>query len=167
MSKPELVLGGRSLLDRTLDAVVEAREVVIVGGPRRESARWTLETPAGGGPVAAVAAGMSELSGDSGRARWTVVLGVDTPAVADALELLLTARGGDGAWCVDRDDREQPLLAVYLTAALAKAIPEQPAGASMRTLVSGLNMARVPAPGDTARDVDTWDDVNFWKERLE
>jgi len=114
------------------------------------------------------------------------VLAVDTPGAADALPRLLAARAGDGsasregarldgAQLVDADGRAQPLIAVYrttslhaaaLTAMTAADPPGRASGMSMRTLVGELRLAPVADRGDTAHDLDTWDDVQFWKERL-
>lgn len=186
VSKPELVIGGRTLLDRTLDAVADARAVVVVGGPRHEGVRWTVESPVYAGPAAAVAAGMRELAPDAERAPWTVVLAVDTPGAAGAVPRLLEAiraAGGDprdGAHLIDEGGRTQSLIAVYRTARLEAAVAGLPAtpnghdpvagnhsGLSMRTLVDGLDLIPVADRGDTAHDVDTWDDVNLWKDRLQ
>ena len=38
---------------------------------------------------------------------------------------------------------------------------------SMRSLVSGLRLAEVPALSWEARDVDTWDDLAELRERLD
>lgn len=165
VSKPELIIGGVPLLDRVLAAVSGAREVVVAGGPRREGVAWTVEHPAGGGPAAAVAAGLAHVE-SVGLGTWTLVLSVDTPRAADVVARLLPARRGDGAWIVDAEGTEQPLLAVYRTAALAERAARTHEGMSMRRLVEGLNMHAVRDPEDLSRDVDTWDDVAFWKGEL-
>ena len=49
--KPGLDVGGRTLLDRVLDACTEARTTVVVGparGTGRAGVRWTREDPPGG-----------------------------------------------------------------------------------------------------------------------
>ena len=64
-----------------------------------------------------------------------VVLAADLPFVRRAhVEQLVAAV----AVAVDADGRDQPLLAAYDTAALRAALPGQPAGASMRQLLSAL-----------------------------
>jgi molybdopterin-guanine dinucleotide biosynthesis protein A len=161
VSKPELVLGGLALIDRSLDAVEGARSVVVVGGPRTEGVAWTVEEPPGSGPASAIAAGLAALGTDP--APWTVVLGVDTPRAADAVPGLLAAREADGVWLVDEDGREQPLIAVYRTQALAaRAVAARP-GDSLRSLTGGLAMCRVQDVDGLARDVDTWEDVAYWE----
>lgn len=167
-SKPDLSVGGMTLLDRTLEAASGARDVVLVGGPRRERVRWTLEDPPGSGPAAALAAGLAALET---HAPWTVALAVDTPRAADVVAGLLAALAGaseavDGAWMVDASGRAQPLLAVYRTEALRERCAGAEAGQSMRRLVEGLTMVDVHDADGAARDVDTWEDVEFWKEQL-
>lgn len=171
-SKPDLVVGGESLLDRTLGAVDGAHGVVIVGGPRRDGVAWTLEEPPGGGPAAAIAAGLAALAAARAPAKWTLALAVDIPHVARALPLLVaalhqleSAHRAHGAWIVDAEGREQSLLAIYRTEALAERAHGTSAGASMRTLVAGLVMTAVQDPDGASRDLDTWDDATFFAEQ--
>ncbi len=165
-SKPSLVVGGTTLLARALDAVVGAQGVVVVGGPRVDGVAWTVEDPPGSGPAAAMAAGVAALA--LGAAPWTVVLGVDTPLVADAVARVMAARdnGRDGAWLVDAEGREQPLLAVYRTDTLAARCEGTLANASLRRLTAGMNMVAVRDADGLSRDLDTWDDARYWKEQL-
>lgn len=183
-SKPDLMVAGATLLARTLDAVSGAHGVVVVGGPRQEGVAWTVEDPPGSGPAAAVAAGVAVLSDGAALTdsvgQWTVVLGVDTPLAADAVARLLaalavvddapdgatSAHGADGAWLVDAEGREQPLLAVYRTDVLAARCEGNLADASLRRLTHGLDMIAVPDVEGLSRDLDTWDDARFWKEQL-
>lgn len=109
----------------------------------------------------AIAAGLRFLHGAC--APWTVVLGVDTPRAADAVPAVLAVRAGDGAWLVDGDGREQPLIAAYRTASLyARAIATQP-GDSLRSLTDGLAMRGIDDTHGSSRDVDTWEDVTYWE----
>ncbi|MDN4476535.1 NTP transferase domain-containing protein [Demequina sp. SYSU T00192] len=167
VSKPELVVGGSTLLERALDAVAGAASVVVVGGPRAEGVRWTVEEPAGGGPAAAVAAGIAELAREREPAPVTAVLGVDTPLAGEVLPPLLDAAADDrGAWAVDAGGFAQQLLAVYPTSMLAERCTGDLAGTSLRRLVEGIPMAGLSASGDLARDLDTREDEDYWKERL-
>ena len=165
-SKPDLTVAGQTLLERTLDAVSGTRGVVVVGGPRVEGVSWTVEDPPGSGPAAAVAAGVASLA--DGAALWTVVLGVDTPLAADAVARLIAARddGSDGAWLVDAEGREQPLLAIYRTEVLAARCEGTLANTSLRRLTTGMDMVAVRDAEGLSRDLDTWDDARFWKEQL-
>ncbi|MDT4941279.1 MAG: hypothetical protein QOJ34_1368, partial [Pseudonocardiales bacterium] len=92
-AKPQLKVGGRSLLDRAVAAVHDADRVVVVG-PVQAVARQSVERPVlvcqedppGGGPVAAIAAGLAHTEADV-----LVVLAADLPWVAPAVPLLVAA----------------------------------------------------------------------------
>ncbi|WP_431983865.1 DUF6457 domain-containing protein [Streptomyces qinglanensis] len=61
--KPAVTVGGRPLLDRVLAACGDAAATVVVG-PRRPTCRpvlWAREEPPGGGPLAALQAGLDAL----------------------------------------------------------------------------------------------------------
>lgn len=94
--KPELVIGGRRLLDIALAAVADARQVVVVGDVEvPPHVLRTREEPPFGGPVAGVAAGYVALPA---HAPWTVLLACDLPGAEAAVQRLLTrtlGRGGD------------------------------------------------------------------------
>ena len=63
VDKAMLVLDGMTLLDRVLTATAGAARTVVVG-PMRTTYRdvdWTVEDPPSGGPVAGLAAGLSEV----------------------------------------------------------------------------------------------------------
>lgn len=63
VSKAEVLVAGRMLLDHVLDAATHARCVVVVGPERlaRPGVATTLEHPASGGPVAGIDAGLTAL----------------------------------------------------------------------------------------------------------
>lgn len=162
-SKPDVLLAGRRLIDRTLDATRGAREVVVVGPAEvaPPGVRVTREDPPGTGPVAGLAAGLAALPD---AAPFVLVLACDLPRVAGAVDALLGASEGDGAVLVDVGGHRQPLAAVYRRAALAAALDDVAAGrglagASMRTLLAGLRLTEVPDIGGYGDDVDTWDDL--------
>ncbi|MEW2222699.1 DUF6457 domain-containing protein [Streptomyces sp. NPDC006990] len=74
--KPAVTVGGRPLLDRVLAACGDAAATVVVG-PRRPTCRpvlWAREEPPGGGPLAALQAGLDALAA-----------GRDAPAGSGAL----------------------------------------------------------------------------------
>jgi molybdopterin-guanine dinucleotide biosynthesis protein A len=168
--KPGIRLDDRALLDRVLDALVDAAETIVVG-PERSTGRtvvWTREVPPGGGPVAALAAGLALVTRPT-----VVVLAADLPFVASAVRPLLTALGGqDAAVLVDADGHRQPLVGAYRTDRLRAALAALPSvdGASMRSLLSALSVAAVPDPGGArpaAHDCDTWGDVDRARQLLE
>ncbi|MER5478427.1 DUF6457 domain-containing protein [Streptomyces sp. NPDC002734] len=74
--KPGVRVGGRALLDRVLAACADAGRTVVVADPRSTArpVRWARESPPGGGPVAALAAGLELTTADV-----VVVLSADLP----------------------------------------------------------------------------------------
>ncbi len=180
VSKPGLVIAGRTLMDRTLDACRGASRVVIVGGDhlRRAGALWACEEPPGSGPAAGLAAGLAALEAAGDASTLVLVLGADTPrAHAGVAALLERVRNGadglddasvhDGAWLVDGSGVPQPLVAVYRREAIAArcAVDAAP-GAPLRRVTDGLHMAAVDDVHGASRDVDTWEDVEYWEREL-
>jgi molybdopterin-guanine dinucleotide biosynthesis protein A len=159
--KASLEYAGRTLLAHALDAVAEAVEVVVVGEqvPTDRPVTFTRESPAHGGPVAGLFAGRDALARPT---RTLAVLAVDMPRVDAGTfrRLRAAAEGHDGAFLTGADGRRQ-LAAVLDTAALDAARPEVGGehGLALHRLVSGLDLAEVPAHGPEGRDVDTWADL--------
>lgn len=155
VDKPGLDVGGRTLLDRVLGAVGRAERVVVVG-PERPTQRevvWTREDPPGGGPAAALGAGLALV-----RAPTVVVLAADLPFLdAATVDLLLAAaRGRDGALLVDADGRDQVLTSAWARACLRERATGDLAGQPLRALLRGLDPVRLTAPDPRAvQDVDT------------
>ncbi|WP_322766606.1 molybdenum cofactor guanylyltransferase [Frankia sp. Cr1] len=184
VDKPALTVGGQTLLDRVLAAVDGAREVIVVGPARRVAVtrpvRWTRERPPGGGPVAALAAGLELVC-----APLVAVLAADLPFLTAAtVAALVRAVGGGGAgagagrgagagagrdatgagrtdddppWgalLVDPAGRHQYLTGVWRTSALRARLPAVPAGASMRSVLAGPRVLVLPADGRTTLDCD-------------
>jgi molybdenum cofactor guanylyltransferase len=150
--KPALVVDGRSLLDRALAAVPDADPVVVVG-PRTPTSRtvlWTREEPAGGGPVAALAAGLAQI----GDVAEVAVLATDLAGVTAAtVRRLRAARTADGA--VLDDGHRQWLIGVWRTDTLRAALPAEPSGAALRSVLGALDHTPVPALHGESGDVDT------------
>lgn len=163
VDKPGVLVGAVPLLDHVVAAVADAARIVCVGPPRPtgRAVAWTREVPPGGGPVAALAAGVALVT-----ERIAVVLAADLPFVADAIGPLLAALPGhDAAVLVDADGHDQPMVGAYDVAALRAALTAlgTPVGASMRSLLALLRAHRVPDPGGArpaAYDCDTWADVD-------
>jgi molybdopterin-guanine dinucleotide biosynthesis protein A len=164
LDKAGVEVGGRTLLDRALDALDALAEVVVVG-PEVATTRpvtFRREDPPGGGPAAAVLAG---LTGFVRRPRLVVVLAVDMPLVTTGtVDRLLAAATGDGAILVDASGRQQYLCAAYAVDALERVRTTDEHGLPMRRLVAGLDLAEVPATGLEAEDVDTWSDLRRLRE---
>jgi molybdopterin-guanine dinucleotide biosynthesis protein A len=179
IDKPALPVGGRSMLSRVLDAVAGASPRVVVGPSRPglpADVVQVREDPPGGGPVAAIAAGLAAVTAD-----LVVVLAADLPFLTpDAVAAILAdatgeaggtggadatgeaggtggadatgeaggTGGADGAVLVDADGREQWLCGAWRTAALRARLAalDPPAGRSMRQFVSGLRVTGVTMP---------------------
>jgi molybdopterin-guanine dinucleotide biosynthesis protein A len=159
LDKATVTLGGRTSLERVLAALDDAERIVVVGDRRDASADvvWTKEDPPGGGPVAAIAEGLRVTT-----AELVAVVAVDHPLLRnDDIAMLRQAlHGRDGAILVDGHGRDQPLAGVYRSSRLrdaAGALPET-AGASVRALVAGLDLARL-VNERASLDCDTPEDV--------
>ena len=155
VDKPGLVVGGRTLLSRALDAVTDADPVVIVG-PRRplsRPVRWTREDPPGSGPLAALAAGIAALPTDC---ELAAVLAADLVGVRHTtVERLCAALGeADGAVLTD-DGVRQWLIGVWRVSAVRAALPADPADGSLRHTLGRLSIVDVAAEPGEARDIDT------------
>ncbi|HET7174023.1 MAG TPA: NTP transferase domain-containing protein [Nocardioidaceae bacterium] len=186
--KATLSLGGATLLQRVLTAVDDACRVVVVG-PRRSQlpsrVEQVSEQPPGGGPAAAIAAGLALVEQPV-----VVVLACDLPLIdAQTVRRLLDAlsegsaggaqpaeggpepavAGWDAARLLDRDGRGQPLAAAYRTAPLRAAVAGlgETRNAAVRDLVGRLTWAEVRTDADQAWDCDTWSDVARIRELVE
>lgn len=184
--KPALTVGGRSLLDRVLAACAGATATVVVG-PRRATHRpvvWVREEPSGGGPLAALDAGLRSTTEET-----VLVLSADLPflreetvgavlaAVGEVAAGTDGADGSDGAGefegALVNDGRDQPLLAAYRTEPLRRELAllrteyGHLSGLPLRLLPAELRLRRV-TPSDTAAalDCDTWDDVAAARARI-
>jgi molybdopterin-guanine dinucleotide biosynthesis protein A len=191
VDKPQLTVGGRTLLDRVVAAVADARRVVVVGPEQPVGRRvvFCREEPPGGGPVAALAAGVPHTSADV-----VVVLAADLPWIAPAVPRLCAALGpagaagfadavvragaavpaggagfADVAVLVDATGRPNYLAAAWRRTALVNALARlgAPGGAAMRSLVGAVTQAGVPDEGAWGRDCDTWDDLAQARALLE
>lgn len=158
IDKAELIFQGDRLLDRVVRAVAGAQRVVIVGPPRhiRHQVRWTREEPPGGGPVAAIAAGLELVE-----APFVVVVAVDQPLLEDGFiqRLVLVSDRVTAAVAIDPSSRVQPLLACYPTALLRDVLrSEDVGGRSMRSVLARIPHRMVPDEG-RSRDCDTLSDI--------
>lgn len=146
----------------------------MVGG-RRPTARpvhWALEDPPGGGPVAALDAGLREAT-----AELVLVLSADLPFLdRDTVQALLTAAAagpGDGALLRDPEGRDQPLVAAYRAeplrreTALLATEHGHLRGLPLRALTAELDLAAVTAAEPLASfDCDTWEDLAAARARI-
>lgn len=172
VDKAALRVGGTSLLERAVTATAGARSRVVVGPERQGVAgvTWTLEEPAGGGPVAGIVAGLAVLPGDT---PWVVLLAVDQPGVEAAVPVLLRAAAQAGpdvdVLCPhDGAGQAQWLLAAYRGPALRQAVSALGTGhgVSVRRAVSGLRSEQVSGVSEHLGDVDTPEDLRRWRDAL-
>lgn len=170
--KPGLRVGGRALLDRVLAACAGARTTVVVAGhrPTARPVTWAREDPPGGGPLAALAAGLRHTT-----AEHVVVVSADLPFLAGPtvgrLLSALAASDGDGVLLTDAEGRDQPLVAAYRAAAVRRELAALTrdradlAGLPLRRLTGALRLTRVP-DAVASFDCDTWDDIAAARARI-
>jgi molybdopterin-guanine dinucleotide biosynthesis protein A len=177
--KPLLLLADKPLLVHVARAALQvgADPVVIVGPSEQaemlrdrtvEALPWTRERPSGGGPVAAIAAGLTRLAEDAHGAApvdaLVLVLAGDAPRVGDVLEALhdaarsALAEGLDGAVCTVAG-HDQLLAACVRVDALRDAVGDDVQNRSLYDVVGVLRLAPVPVDASSLLDADTWDDL--------
>lgn len=169
--KPGVRVGGRALLERVLSACAGAAATVVVAAPRPTArpVRWVREDPPGGGPVAALDAGLRATT-----APVVLVLSADLPfldpVTVTRLTSALAASGAEGVLLRDAEGRDQPLVAAYRAEALRRALDQLAAehggtteraqqagpggrgaqrglaGLSLRRLTGELRLTRAEAP---------------------
>jgi molybdopterin-guanine dinucleotide biosynthesis protein A len=170
--KPAVLVGTDTLLDRVVAAVAQAGRTVVVG-PRRPVRReviWTVEEPAGSGPVAALAAGLTHT-----QAGVVLVLAADLPWIAPVVGRLVHAVGADpaaecavlvsggrrnflaAAW------RRESLEAALSTLTRSSGLRDQ----AMRGLYDSAAVVEVTDTDDAGRDCDTWTDIAEARRRAD
>ncbi|MFI8832976.1 NTP transferase domain-containing protein [Streptomyces afghaniensis] len=170
--KPGVRVGGRALLDRVLAACAGARGTVVVAAPRPTArpVTWAQEDPPGGGPLAALDAGLRHTT-----AEHVVVLSADLPFLeehtVDRLLSTLRARAADGVLLTDPEGRDQPLVAAYDASRLREVLTlltdrhDGLAGLPLRRLIAELDLTRISDPV-ASFDCDTWDDIATARARI-
>ena len=164
VDKPALVVGRHRMLDTALAAVDGCDRVAVVGPHRDElPARFvqTQESPAGSGPVAALAAGLSALGGAPGG--LVVVLAADLPTVdrrtvADLVAALVGHPEAEAAFAVDESGRIQFLLGVWRKPALTARL-ESLGGHENQPMKALMPDHHVTLPVTGVSDCDTPADV--------
>lgn len=179
---------GRSLLEVTVAGVGLVADPVIVVGPERPDFRqldgpgtpssvvqlsesvpgrpaavvWTREDPPGGGPCAALIAGLAYVPDDT---THVVVLAGDAPAGGAAVAALRQVIDDAAAAVVtDTSGREQPMTAVYAVPALKAAVAAYGDGRDMsiRQVLDDLRPQTVVAIIDqwsASADIDLPEDA--------
>jgi molybdopterin-guanine dinucleotide biosynthesis protein A len=169
--KPAVEIDGVTLLDRVL-AACEGAESVVVVGPERLTAvpvRWSRESPPGGGPVPALAAGLSA----GGSADFLVVLAADLPFLDPAaIRLLISSVAADpaidAAVYVDAAGKDQLLVSAFRREALTAALAGvgELANVRLAAVFNGLALIRVPDVRGITADCDTWDAITAARRLL-
>lgn len=185
--KASLSDGTNTLLDCALEAVAAASPRVVVGPeslPLPSGVLRTREDPPFSGPAAAIHAGLECIAADCERSQvplpdWCLILGVDTPRIAPAVQqLIAVARGAEqtatatpsptdsealtdseaseGFWGVSRGIY-QPLVGIYRFEAIRSVFSTGTTDASVRSFLRRLNPAAVEMSAADTADVDTWE----------
>ena len=157
-------MGELTLLSRILSDLPPGMEILIVGPEIRDLVRdlkFVRENPPGGGPVAALDAGVKLI-----KTEFVAVIATDMPfagrAISNLLSFLDAAK--DGVIPLDAEGVDQTLCAIYRTASLRQALAKlgNPQGCSMRSLIALLDIRRVELPislESTLLDIDTPEDM--------
>ncbi|MGA0980361.1 MAG: molybdenum cofactor guanylyltransferase, partial [Candidatus Nanopelagicales bacterium] len=123
---------GMGLLEATIASLGEVAEPIIVVGPERPVARdviWAREDPPGGGPCAALIAGVAHVP--EGVTHVAVLAG-DAPTGGRAIPALRQVIDDAAAAVVtDSAGREQPMTAVYAVRPLREALASYGDGRDM------------------------------------
>lgn len=185
--KASLSDGTSTLLDCALEAVASASPRVVVGPgslPLPSGVLRTREDPPFSGPAAAIHAGLECIAADCERSQaplpsWCLILGVDTPRIAPAVQQLLTAaraaeqaataipsptdseapndsEASAGFWGV-AEGIYQPLVGIYRFEAIRSVFSTGTTDASVRSFLRRLNPAAVEMSAADTADVDTWE----------
>lgn len=159
-------LHGSTVLD-TVVASLPPQWPIVAVGPARDGERlvtWAREDPPGGGPLAAVAAGVGHVETD-----LVAVVAGDMPYAGPALVALVAALRAaphevEGVVATDDDGVANPLLAAYRVEAVRAMLPT-PAHRRPAKVLLGLAHVELAVPGDAARDVDTPADLEQLRGR--
>ena len=164
-NKPDQILGSATLLQHVVDAVRAAGTIVVVGPVRDgiDNVSWCREEPAGGGPVAAIAAGLGRTEADE-----VLVLAADLPWIAGAVAPLLAAlSSAECAVLVDATGHRNPLASAWQRPALLRALDSvgELAGARAFALLESVCVIDVADTAGWGEDCDTPDDLAHARAR--
>jgi molybdopterin-guanine dinucleotide biosynthesis protein A len=156
-----LDVGGRPVLERVLRACRDAQRVVVVGRERAVAVdvQWCQEDPPGGGPAAAIAAGVAHVT-----APVTVLLAGDLPLLdpPSVRRLVGAVDAHRGAVAVDGDANAQWLCSAWPTAVLRAT--SLGAEMSLRHTLGALRWNAVTLDDSRTVDCDTPDDLTRARE---
>lgn len=189
--KASLSDGTNTLLDCALEAVAAASPRVVVGPeslPLPPEVLRTRENPPFSGPAAAIHAGLECIAAACERSQtpvpnWCLILGVDTPRIAPAVQqLIAAAQNAERAAVFSPADSEatagsessegseasagfwgvaegiyQPLVGIYRFEAIRSVFSTGTTDASVRSFLRRLNPVAVQMSAADTADVDTWE----------
>ena len=169
--KSQAILGHQKLIQHVLSDIPSEFEIIIVGpNPHISEVNYQCiqEDPAGGGPVAGIAAALDLCSSET-----IGVIATDMPFAISHMVHLISGMSAhdDAVMYVDSKGFKQPLAAIYRREALEIAILKfaQTQGESMRNLISGLKIREIPMSPEVEKamiDVDTPHDLAVALEYL-
>lgn len=165
--KMGVLLEGRSLLRRTVDAALGWAECVVVVAPEPDGWEsdprviFTLEDPPFGGPVAGIAAATAILLAAE-QVDEALLLAGDLAAPEAVVGTLAEVEpGADGVVLRDEEGWSQYLAGRYRFDALVAAIDalDGARDLSVRRALRRIDLAQVDAPSTVTKDLDTPEDL--------
>lgn len=165
--KASVEIDGIPLVDHAYAAVHGCAPIIAVGPVEtgRPGVRVVREHPPFGGPVAAIAAGVSALDDSDAVETWILACDLPlAPLLVEKLGRVPLPPNADAVIAVDSAGREQWLAGRYRVSSLRTALERfaDPSGVPMRALVVTLNLHAVPDEG-RAHDLDTWADIDEYR----
>jgi molybdopterin-guanine dinucleotide biosynthesis protein A len=156
VEKGDLVWRGRTLIEHVVDSFDVP--VVVVGPERAVDARFVLEEPRFGGPVAGLRAAIDLIE-----TPLVALLAVDMPQAVQVLNSLVDQWNGEfEAMVATREGQDEYMCSVFDAAALRRSLAD--CGDSMRSLFDHLDVTRVEivaAQAELLNDIDTAEDLEL------
>ncbi len=162
--KSRAMLGENSLIDVLLNSLPQDMDIIVVGPAIEKTSnyvRFTREDPPGGGPVAAICAGLELIDTE-----FVAIIATDMPFASQIFDGLIGALpiSEDALIPLDSEGVLQPLCALYRTISLRSAITKlgEVSGQSMRNLTKLLDVRELrlsPALERILIDIDTPSDL--------
>lgn len=162
--KSQAIMGQNSLIEKILDSLPQDIEIVVVGPSIKNTSRapkYAQEDPLGGGPVAAISAGLEFVETE-----YVAIIATDMPFASQIIEHLtsLLPISKDALIPLDAQNVRQSLCAIYRVQTLRETMTEldDVQGQSMRNLTGLLQVKEVRLPAELERiliDIDTPSDL--------
>ena len=130
VDKRELVIGGRTIFDRQIEALAPCVAEIIVSSPRDVAGyRSVADAVAGAGPLAGIAAGLAAAA-----TPWLFVVAGDMPYLHRGFVELVLSHGDDGCDAVGIriGDLPEPLCSVLRVAAWRSIVPRRLAAGQLK-----------------------------------